>query len=273
MRLILAVLLASLMFFGCVQDSQVTEFEEKVQELEEKIESLEESVEVVEERLDVLEEEVQNLTYANNETVAEQNVTAPPPKGKTRFSVTVKNVHDSQTLSPGVFIVHKPLFSINFIGKLAPPELEPLAEYGNHTPFKGYVEKSSDVLGVYTIDEPILPGESKTFTMDVSTYMPRESYLSGIQMAVGSNDGFALASNIALFDPGNGPKASTTDAQNYDAGTEQNSPLLSGFEGGQPDPSRGEENIDNGIATSPQQPVMPHTQLTQTIMRVTVTPQ
>ena len=183
------------------------------------------------------------------------------------------NVHSSQTLSPGVFVLHKPLVSINFIGKLAPPELEPLAEYGNYSAFKEYVGKNSGVVGVYTIDEAIPPGENKTFTVDVSTYMPRETYLSGIQMAMGSNDGYALASNIALFDPGNGPKASTTNAQNYDAGTEQNSPLLSGFEGGQPDPSRGEENIDNGVPTSPQQPVLPHSQLIQTIMKVIVTPQ
>jgi outer membrane murein-binding lipoprotein Lpp len=273
MRSISVVFLAVFLLFGCIAESEKTsDMEEKMEELEEKVENLKDYMEDVEDRVDALEEEVEALNNVTNKTT-DQNITTSPPKGKTRFLVTVKNVHDTQTLSPGVFIVHKPPYSINFIGKLAPPELEPLAEYGNHTPFAKYVNKSSNVLGVYTIDKPIAPGESKSFTMDVSTYMPRESYLSGIMMAVGSNDGFALANNIALFDPGNGPKASTTNALNYDAGTEQNSLLLSGFSGGQPDPSKGAENIDNGVATSPQQPVIPHTQISKTIMKVTITPQ
>jgi hypothetical protein len=270
MRLIYPLLLVFLLISGCAQDSQVTELEEKMQELEEKIESIEESVVEVEERVETLEYEMESLNNISNES-KDDDETSLPPKGTVRFQVTIENVHDSQTLSPGVFIVHKPPYSINYIAKLAPAELEPLAEYGDNTAFRDFVNESSDVLNIYAIDEPILPGESVTFTLDVSTYMPRESYLSGIQMAVGSNDGFALAHNIALFDPGNGPKASITDALNFDAGTEENSVLLSGFEGGQPDASRGAENIDNGVSTS--LPVTPHTQLTDTIMRVTVTPQ
>jgi|GEM_PF-1742352 len=277
MRHIFAVVLASVLLFGCAQESpEPSGMEEKVQKLEEKIEGIEDTVESVEQRVDVIEEEVgeieeqmENLTVENETTEA-----APPPaKGKKRFLVTVKNIHDSQTLSPGVFIVHKPIVGITFLGKLVPEEFEPLAEYGNHTPFAEYIATNNGVVSVYTIDEPVGPGEETSFTIDVSTYRPRETYLSGVQMAMGSNDGFAAASNIALFNVGNGPMASTTNALNYDAGTEQNSALLSGFEGGQPDASRGQENVDNGVATSPQQPVLIHTQLTKTIMQVVVTPQ
>ncbi len=273
MRLTILTFLVACLLLGCVQEpADTSAIEEKIGDLEEKIESVEETVEDVEERVDVLEEEMQELSEAINETAGEV-VPEPVPKGKVRFLVTVVNIHNSQTLSPGVFIVHKPIVGITFLGKLAPPELEALAEYGDPEPFREYIGKNTGVVSVYTIDEPIPPGENRSFTVDVSTYMPRENYLSGIQMITGSNDGFAVASNIALFTPGNGQKASITNAQNYDAGTEQNSPLLSGFEGGQPDPSRGEENIDNGIPTSPQQPVMPHPQLTTTVMRVIVTPQ
>jgi hypothetical protein len=271
MRLLLTVMM-SLLLMGCAQQQQDTSgMEGKIQELEEKVESLEEQMEEVEERIETIEEEVESM---NNVTppIEADDTTAPVPKGMTRFTVTVKNVHDTQTLSPGIFAVHKPLFSLNYVGKLAPAELEPLAEYGDYKEFVDYVNNSADVQYVYILDEPIQPGEDFTFTMDVSTYMPRESYLSGILMATGSNDGYALASNIALFDPGNGPKGSTTDCLNYDAGTEQNSPLMSGFEGGQPDPSKGQENIDNGEPTSPQLPVTHHTQLTKTIMKVIVTP-
>jgi len=273
MRTLLLFSLVFLLLSGCVQEpSEAPAMEERLEELEERVGEVEETVGIVEERVEQLEEEVEELAIEMDED-REEEVVVPPPKGTVRFLVTVENVHDTQTLSPGVFIVHKPLVSINFVGRVAPAELEPLAEYGNHTPFKEYVESNEGVVAVYTIDEPLPPGEKKNFTMDISTYRPRENYLSGIMMATGSNDGFVLASNIALFNPGNGPKGSITDALNYDAGTEENSPPLSGFEGGQPDPTRGEENIDNGIATTPPVPVTFHTQLTKTIMKVTVTPQ
>lgn len=273
MRALLLFSVAFLLLLGCVQEpSEAPAMEERLEELEERVEDVEETVGGVEERVEQLEEEVEELVIEMNESYEEEPA-APPPKGTVRFLVTVENVHDTQTLSPGVFIVHKPLVSINFVGRMAPAELEPLAEYGNHLPFKGYVERNRDVVAVYAIDDPLPPGEKKTFTMDISTYRPRENYLSGIMMATGSNDGFVLVSNIALFNPGNGPKGSTMDALNYDAGTEENSPLLSGFEGGQPDPAMGEENIDNGVATTPPRPVTFHTQLTKTIMKVTVTPQ
>lgn len=270
----IAIMLSLLLLAGCLSQTADSDgLEERLQELEGKVDHLEECMEDVEDKVETLEDKVESMENLTNVTLQAQEAVAPPPKGTTRFLVTVKNVHDTQTLSPGVFIVHKPPYSINYINKLAPPEFEPLAEYGNYTPFAAYVNKSSDVLGVHILDEPLAPGEEASFTMDVSTYMPRESYLSGIMMAMGSNDGFALAHNIALFNPGNGPKGSTTDAQNYDAGTEQNSPLISGFAGGQPDPSKGSENIDNGTPTSPQQPVIPHPQLVKTIMKVVVIPQ
>lgn len=273
MRTLLLFSMAFLLLLGCVQEpTEEPSMEERLEVLEERVEGIEERVEVVEECVEELEEEVEELETVMNES-REEEIVAPPPKGTVRFLVTVENVHDTQTLSPGVFIVHKPLVSINFVGRMAPAELEPLAEYGNHTSFKDYVERNEGVVAVYTIDEPLPPGGKKNFTMDISTYRPRENYLSGIMMATGSNDGFVLASNIALFDPGNGPKGSTTNALNYDAGTEENSALLSGFEGGQPDPTMGEANIDNGVATTPPVPVTFHTQLTKTIMKVTVTPQ
>jgi hypothetical protein len=265
--------LAFLLLLGCVQEpAEEPTMEERLEALEERVVDVEERVEVVEECVEELEEEVEGLEAEINES-REEEVVAPPPKGTVRFLVTVENVHGTQTLSPGIFMVHRPLVSFNFVGRMAPAELEPLAEYGNPLPFKDYVDGNLDVVAVYTIDDPLPPGEKKTFTMDISTYRPRENYLSGIMMATGSNDGFVLASNIALFDPGNGPKGSTTNALNYDAGTEENSALLSGFEGGQPDPTMGEENIANGVATVPPRPVTFHTQLTSTIMKVTVTPE
>jgi len=72
-----------------------------------------------------------------------------------------------------------------------------------------------------------------------------------------------------LVDENGTALSSTTDAKNYDAGTEENAALGSGFEGGQPDPSRGEENIENGVPT--EEPVSMHPQLNETVMQVVIT--
>ena len=262
-------MLSVLLLFGCVQEEQPeeNEMEQKLQELEEKVGDIEESVDELEEKVDVIEERVDEM-----ENIEPVEAEEEQEEGFAYFSVTVQNVHDTQTLSPGVFVIHKPTASINYFGKTIPPELEPLVEYGNNTEFAEYIEGIEGVEAVYTIDEPIAPGESKTFTIKATTWKPRESYFSGIMMLVATNDGYALADNIALFTVGNGPRTSTTLANNYDAGTEENSPAGSGFDGGQPDPNRGEENIDNGTPTKPQRPVTNHPQISKTVMKVIVTP-
>jgi len=185
------------------------------------------------------------------------------------FEVTITNVHDSQPLSPGVFVVHTRDLSLNFEGQMAPPALEPLAEYGNNAAFADYVADLDGAIVVYTEDAPILPGMNTTVPIEIQTSeMPL--YLSGVMMAVGSNDGFALLDAVMLVDEDGMELSSTTYAENYDAGTEENQPLGSGFDGGQPDPSRDEENIENGVPTDEM--VIVHPQLSEPIMEVVVTP-
>jgi hypothetical protein len=184
------------------------------------------------------------------------------------FEVTFENVNASQPLSPGVFVVHTGNLSLNFDGELAPPALEPLAEYGSNADFAEYVRSLDGAVEVYTIDDPVLPGENTSFIIEVNSSEPL--YLSGAQMAVASNDGYALLDGVEIVDMDLTALPSVTEALNYDAGTEENQPLGSGFAGGQPDPSRGEENIENGVST--EEPVQVHPQLTETIMMVSVIP-
>jgi hypothetical protein len=196
----------------------------------------------------------------------------PPAEDAYTFNVTVENVHKSYTLSPGVFVVYKPPASINYLGKLIPPELEPLAEYGNPAPFAAYAENLIGVSSVHVITKPLAPGEKATFTVEVSKDRPRDTQLSGVMMVVQTNDGIALADAITLFTTNDVPLSSATNAQNYDAGTEENEWPGSGFSGGQPDPSKGEENIDNGDPSVPQRPMILHPQIPETAMKVTVVP-
>lgn len=188
------------------------------------------------------------------------------PDAAFMFAVTLENVNDSQPLSPGVFVVHNDNLSLDFMGELAHGALEPLAEYGSHADFAEYVQGLDGVVEVYAIDAPVLPGENTSFIIEVNSSKPL--YLSGVQMAVGCNDGYALLDGVEIVDMNLTARSSVTEALNYDAGTEENQPLGSGFSGGQPDPSRGEENIENGIPT--KEPVSPHPQLTEPILTVSI---
>lgn len=188
-----------------------------------------------------------------------------------RFSVTVTNVSEEQTLSPGVFVVHDGQFSLNYDGELAPTEIIPLAEYGEPDSFIEFIKNQTGVIGVYPVNEPLPPGESLTFAIGMPDDAIGDARLSGVEMVVTSNDGIAVLSSVPLFENGT-PVDLVVDASNYDTGVEENKPLGSGYGAGQPDPSRGEDNIDNGTATEPQALVRVHPQLTETIMEVQIVP-
>ncbi|MEW6722584.1 MAG: spondin domain-containing protein [Candidatus Micrarchaeota archaeon] len=195
----------------------------------------------------------------------------PPKKDVFLFNVTVENIHDSYSLSSGIFIVHKQLTSFNYVAGRIPDSLEPLVEYGDVREFASFAGGEPGVVGLYPV--PALhPGEKASFIIEVPKDRPRETQLSGIMMVLESNDGISLADAITLFTTNDVPLSSKTYARNYDAGTEENSPLGSGFEGGQPDPSKGDENIGNGVPSDPFRPVIPHPELQQPLMRVTVSP-
>ena len=143
---------------------------------------------------------------------------------------------------------------MDFEGSLAPAALEPLAEYGSNVQLAEYLRSQEGVEQVITFDEPILPGQSISLQVAPSS----NSLVSVIGMAVGTNDGYALVDSV---DP-----SGTHNAKIYDAGTEENEGLLCGFDCGQPDPSKGESNIENGNSTS--EAVKIHQELTENVMTV-----
>jgi hypothetical protein len=123
------------------------------------------------------------------------------------------------------------------------------------------------VVQTIRIDELILPGGQKSFDLDLSG-LTGPLYLSGVQMAVGSNDGYTLLDQELILTTDEKIREFQVLTNNYDAGTEGNLPLLTGFFGGQPDPAFGELNIANGAPTLDV--VRKHNQLTEPILRVSV---
>ena len=180
-------------------------------------------------------------------------------------TITLENIDTMQILSPGVYVIHDDSLSLDFEGEMPPSELESLAEYGSNDAFADHVHFMEGAVRVIRVSSPILPGDSASFDVDLAG-LSGPLYLSGIQMAVGSNDGYAFLNKAEILDGSERILEFSFLANNFDAGTEENLPLLSGFHGGQPDPAFGELNIENGAPTLDV--VMVHDQLTSPILRV-----
>ena len=179
------------------------------------------------------------------------------------FEVQLENLDASSLLSHGVYVVYTGDSPFDFEGENIPEALELLAEIGSAADFEAYAKTLPNVVGVFVVD-PIAPGESATLALENIGSSPAY-YLAGIQMIVDSNDAYTLVDGIPL----NG-NAVPVIARNFDAGTEVNAATLGcGFDCGQPDPTRGEENVDNGETESIA--VAVHSQATTDYLRVSVT--
>ena len=176
------------------------------------------------------------------------------------YTVTVEDLSSTQPLAPGAIIVHDPKITFDFSGTQAPASFEKLAEIGDPTEFIAEVAAMEGVRAVYSTDAPIHPTESADYIIKAG----EGDVISVLSMAVASNDGYALVSKLDVR------AGNSAIAVNHDAGFEDNTELGSGFDGGQPDPSRGAANIENGTTTSPQANVTTHTQLTENIMKVSI---
>lgn len=185
---------------------------------------------------------------------------------KEKFKVTISNDTDGP-LSPSLFAVHTSDAAWNLIGNLSPKELEPLAEYGHNKDFKTFVKAREGNFHVRSIDAPIPPGQEAQFPVELTKKELKDAVLSGVLMYVPSNDAIAIADSLTF---------SETEQSHtitfFDNGTEENTELGSGFEGGQPDQSQGEKNVNNGTDTTPQVAIAPHTQLTSQTITINIAP-
>ena len=165
----------------------------------------------------------------------------------TTFTVTLTNMATpGMSISPGAHVLSTAAGVLWMDGGTASLALERIAEIGDPSEAVG-------ALGATMIDAAGAAGDTTTFEI---TAAPGD-LLSFASMLVGSNDGFVGVNGLALF---NGTTARTIsmDLMAWDAGTEDNNDLNSGFAGGQPDPSQGAANVEHGTATS--EPIAVHGQ-------------
>ena len=180
-------------------------------------------------------------------------------QGAVTFRATITNTTNPEmVVTPGAYLVHTEAGAFWTTGSTASLALERIAEIGD----SGEAVAS---LGATPLDAAPANGDTVTFEFTAS---PGDS-LSFAQMVVATNDGFVGLDSLALWD-GTTPISLTRDLVAYDAGTEENTDLFSGFDGGQPDPSRGADNVDNGAATA--EPIGAHAQLSGTQATISIAP-
>ena len=161
--------------------------------------------------------------------------------------LTIKLKNDSNyTISTGVIVVHNERFSMNYLGRRAPAEYESLAEVGDPSALIARLEVNPNIYHVIKTDV-LEPNSERVLTVSEIAETDRISYMA---MITETNDGVVWGNSF--------PIDSEFWTEIIDMGTEQNSPIGSGFSGGQPDPTQGANNIDNGIATN--EPVFHHSQ-------------
>lgn len=144
-----------------------------------------------------------------------------PLKATQQYKVTVKNVDSTNSLTPGVFVVHASSETLNLDKQAAPQEILGLGATGGQTALAAYYKANSSVKNVYTVDAEILPGGESSFTVELPTNDPNV-LLSGYAMVKGTEDGLVFLDRVALFDATGNPAGSTTVAKNFDAKSEQN---------------------------------------------------
>ena len=157
----------------------------------------------------------------------------------TTFRVTITNTtNPEQIITPGAYLVHTSPGEFWTGGASAKLGLERIAEVGDPS-------EAVASLGATALDAAPANGASITFEL----VAPPGDLFSSAQMLIATNDAFVGADSVARFS-GNVGRTFTLNLMAYDAGTEANTGLFTGFAGGQPDPDQGAANLDNGTATA-----------------------
>ena len=169
--------------------------------------------------------------------------------------VLLKN-NSNYIISPGVLVVHGARNPVDLIGDRAPAVYERLAEVGEPAAVIEHLEGGDGVYKVIPVDVLEVGGEH---LVSLPSNLPKDARVSYMAMIVQTNDGVVWLDAFPLIsslERENRPRSSWTHI--LDAGFEENAPIASGFENGQVDPARGEENINNG--TEKLEKVTYHTQ-------------
>ncbi len=137
------------------------------------------------------------------------------------ISITITNLTRAQTLTPPILVSHKAGVRIFELGTPASLELEKIAEAGNTDLLAQSLESSHAVRDIIQTNNPIEPGRSATYTVDVQfSTKPdkRFNLISLVSKLTPTNDTFVVLNGA----PAQHDQPTTLFLSAYDAGTEIN---------------------------------------------------
>ncbi len=152
----------------------------------------------------------------------EAMVTATPMPANVMFEVSVTNETAGQPFSPMTLVVHQAGQAFWEIGQPVTVALERIAESGNAMFWRDALKADSMVYQIKEGKGLILPGQSETFTVELSpAVLANDPRISFAAMLGKTNDGLVLMSGQKLNTLKSGETASM-QLLSYDAGTELN---------------------------------------------------
>lgn len=158
---------------------------------------------------------------------------------ETRFRATITcSQNPEMPITNGSFLVHWQAGAFWSPGERASTSLERIAEIGNS-------RWSERVLRADPVGGCNQPGRTIQWEFNARP----GDLLSTAQKLWNTNDAFIGVTDLPLFSPSGRPLSNSIDLYAYDAGTEFDWDPFSPFRSGQPDASRGAENISNGVDT------------------------
>jgi hypothetical protein len=142
-----------------------------------------------------------------------------------QYEVRVTNITRGQQYTPLLTVVHNQRLSLFNFGAPASLALATLAEQGDTAPLTSMLSTSPNVATVATQGGLLNPGQTRTFTIDVSG---RFDSLTVASMLIPTNDAFIAVTFPDL--PRNG-QTLVRHGLAYDAGSERNDELCSSIPG------------------------------------------
>lgn len=151
------------------------------------------------------------------------NDATPTEAAVASYDVTVTNLTAGQPFSPIAVVSHTSDIRLFTVGDVASTELEQLAEGGDNTALITSLDSSSEVLSTQSAEGPLPPGNSVTFsvniTLDTSGAVPLGTNISGVTMLVNTNDAITGFQGIDVSGLAVGERTAMNTIS-YDTGTE-----------------------------------------------------
>ncbi len=136
------------------------------------------------------------------------------------FKVTIVNLTKGQPLTPAVLAVHAPSFNMVHLGQAPSEGLAALAEDGETSKLVDELKNEKEVVRTSVGEGVFLPGNTQELMVEANDL---RFEISLVSMLARTNDAFLIAKNISTkLRVG---QKSTTLAEVYDAGSEENTEL------------------------------------------------